>query len=241
MKFGSVWRSTVEGMPPALREACLDYKKYKRLSKDLALPTPAIQATLERDLGRTATVFQRHLAGLRKPPSSSSRSLFSVFEACKRASVASCPPDTGIGSQQVHHFATFNTTTLYKICKRLDKRHATSWFTPWFRKAIEDRTIPFVNKKEHSYLALHAHIELPDAEECPVCFDDPTRDGLVLDCGHLICTKCILNMLDVHKTRGTLHNLVSHGAYYHPKLAKCPVCRDARALTRYTHVVDGSV
>jgi len=246
MKFGSVWRHTMATMPTHLRDACLDYKKFKKLSKEPTTSVPIIKAILDGDLHRTTHIFQTHLSGLqsRSPPTPSTF-LCSLFKKpCVTIATDSFPP-TSISPNELYRFATFNTTTLYKICKRLDKRHQSTLFTQWYRKAINDKAIAFVNKNVQSYLAIHASSSnassLPP-EECPICFEDPTKDGLILDCGHILCTRCVLSMLGVsHRTKGTLHNLISHGTFYNPTRAKCPICRDPHAFTRYMQLQNGTV
>ena len=62
-------------------------------------------------------------------------------------------------------------------------------------------------------------------KECPVCmepYDNEKVRAAVLDCRHLICTKCLQDMIKMNKTKGSCVYLQKD---------KCPVCRKEMKIT----------
>lgn len=218
MKFGAQWHSFITGdsnLPTPFRDASLDYKKYKKLSKSTC-PDESIRKVLMADVSKTNETF---MAYYRR----SHTKRFALLDTC-------CLPPSCNNTLALYRYATFNTTCLYKICKRLDKRrHATPYFSQWYRNMLAERHFKFMNK-DIQFLLGYDSREL-QLEECPVCFDALTpHTTILLHCGHSMCEPCILTMLGVRHSRGTLHNLVAYGSHHNPHAAKCPICRDAHAL-----------
>ena len=222
MKFANTWRCTVVTViNRELREACLDYKKYKKLSKDLDTPDTVILKRLQDDVRLASRVFQEHVSVWNSPKRS---------ETC--IPILFCNRKLGASPEDLYKFAVFNTTTLYKICKRLDKRHNTTIYTGWYRKSIREKMISFVNKNIQTVLSFY--VESSRTQECPICLEESYEDAIVLDCGHAVCSHCVLSMLHVQNIKGTIINRIAYGAYEHPKEARCPICRDPGALAKYT-------
>lgn len=233
MKFGAQWRDFTaqhqHSMPPMFQEATLNYKKYKKISKDEDMSNDSIQRTLVADVYKTDAAFEHFMRIQHRP---------TFWKCCV------LQPERPAGKtrdllQTLYMYATFNTVCLYKICKRLDKRHGAGQFTRWYRSSLTARMYKFMSKDVQLLLGYNSRsISL---DECPVCLESlasPECAGILLNCGHVMCQPCALSLLGVHRTKGTLHNKIAHGAHHNPMAAKCPICRDRSAFHSY-HVIQG--
>lgn len=92
-----------------LRSTCMNYKKYKKISKDVTLAKVCkIFTQLRNDVKLVCGTFNKY----RKDPNS-------------------------IG--MLIKYTKFNVKCIYKVCKRLDKRLCTTIFMQWFRKIQTQR------------------------------------------------------------------------------------------------------
>ena len=204
MKFATVWKTKLEDLPPFLKSTCIDYKKYKKLTK--------IQH------GHAPEFFHNLL-------NADIKLVDNVFKALKRGSCAAVKTDT----KTLLEYAILNSRCLYKSCKRIDKRLGISDFKSWYSFLLTQKEHKFLSRQTQAWLRLKTANQ-QHTEECPVCLEQ-VDDMLVLQCGHILCVECTLNMLGVAQSKGTLHNRIAFGNYN--LQPKCPVCRDAHAFVKY--------
>lgn len=215
MKFGTVWKTRVNSLPQHIRETCLDYKKYKKLSKRSTTDPSFIHSSLVCDINKVDATLSKVM----KPPTL-------LNKLCANPLQDQLPD-----LKYIYEYVLINTTTLYKICKRLDKRLQTAIFKAFYTE--HHKTHKFLSRKLRTSLNIEVGNE-PD--ECPICFEplhNHSRPYLVLRCGHIVCEPCIFEMLGVANTRGTVYNRIAFGCANNKKISKCPICRDTKALLDY--------
>lgn len=147
------------------------------------------------------------------------------------------------------HFAALNRTTVYKVCKRIDKAAAAAeaatgaaadgadpkkaWLR-WYADTRRSGLFAFMGGMQVSHLEL-ALGRRP--AHCPICFAEgaPATHGadatdlhptfVVPICGHELCTDCVTRM---YGSKGKLHNLVHTYTATHAMTdvgMHCCVCR----------------
>lgn len=210
MKFGETWKDAVSTMEQPLKSACLDYKKYKKLSKRDVQSTH-LEESLHTDLARATQVFQTYFTR--------------CYDTQPFLWMWTCTRPLPVSPDELHLFATLNATALYKICKRFDKRQHISTYSDWYRQSIQNKSILFARKNIQAVLEFSKSIR-PDVE-CPICFDPIQKDSvIILNCGHVLCASCVLGVLGVDRMHGTFANRIAHGAHANSCRARCPLCRE---------------
>lgn len=259
MKFGLHWKARLYTLPAEFHDSCLDYKKYKRLTKSpLTTDINKVLQSLTCDAMQTDMIFKMYRLkrthkwipccitsapnsaafsiGLQQPHSNPQMS---------QSNTSSKTSNTlSKASQELLDFASLNTQCLYKICKRLDKRLKTNTFLAWLGDARKARMFAFTNHMHHICMQIE-NKRPPSLQECPICLDPllnnttstSTRANqhtfFVLACGHVVCRDCVMSMLGVATTRGTTYNKIAYGCHLRPHASRCPICRDSHAFSQY--------
>jgi hypothetical protein len=206
MKYGSLWKNKVQSLPDTLQQYCISYKKWKKACK-----TPSVMDKLyllEKECKDANDTFVDGFRYIYKKPKSCCYS--SNFEHVKLTDLEA--------------FAAINKTTLYKLCKRIDKRHKTSVFKNWLNQHFHQFSF------NYGLYVTRLCLELSKQEHtmCPICLDDFDSETIftITSCGHLLCYSCFCDLYKIHGKRGLIRNLVVC-ADVEMKI-KCPICRSDR-------------
>ena len=219
MKFGHQWKDRKSRLPPTLASMCIDYKKYKKTTK---AHTPPNQEHLLKSIIAHTTLCHNTFGQYVHPKKPH---FFCSF-------LHQLPPSPN--PHDLLEFAQLNSMCLRKLCKRLDKHFKTTVFTKWLN--YETHHYNFIKGPDIKNLEIQHTQQSP---ECPICLEDNIKDDmLILNCGHILCTQCTLNMLktQTQSSRGTLKNLIAYARFHTPHLTICPVCRHPSAMNNYIHI-----
>lgn len=232
MKFGATWRRCVAELPDALQPSCIPYAAWKKRTKQGAAWSPGVAAELYSACARVDRAL------LWRPPS---RDWWWWW--CLAAPVVT---RADVQPSDLLSFARLNRETVRKLCKRIDKRRlqkkaedcdggdggGDSGASAWLAAYVRAHTFAFLGGAAIARLELHLgrRVEL----ECPVCLEAYEARGarslLVLACGHAMCLRCALHMIDADRIYGTLHNVVEYARGRWPRKCVCPICRDKYAF-----------
>lgn len=238
MKFGATWKQRVQGLPPAFRDDTIQYKHLKKTTKTSPSPSPTeIMLQLQKECER---VHRRFLHEIRfvtshHHPNPVKPLATMLMGFCKRSCAANqvAPQDVSADAHDLYEFAELNRTCLYKLCKRYDKRLQTNTLRPWLSQVMSEGSYSFLNRLHLRILELQLYGPTED-DYCPICFDPPqsTSPVILLNCGHLLCLQCTLQLYRAENINGTLRNRIALGEHvYRPC---CPVCRHPRPLQNMT-------
>ena len=115
MKFGRVWRERIDKIPHRLAKLSINYKNWKKLSKSGGLSSNSFDALgiLKKKCKKIDDIF--------------------IYE-CKKTLSNHCFYCNNYSVMDLIDFADINKKTLYKICKRLDKRNGDSGAMKWLNQ-----------------------------------------------------------------------------------------------------------
>ena len=130
----------------------------------------------------------------------------------------------------LYKFAELNSTSLYKICKKAQKKTKDDKALKWLQRVHNQRLFSFVSGIKKTELVIQQSADC--VRECPVCFDE-VDSTIIMHCGHTLCLGCVKDMLKVKNTKGTIYNVIAHGLYVNVRGASCPLCRDGKAFVDY--------
>lgn len=206
MHFGKAWKEAIGVFPEHVQNLCIPYKTWK---KWIAREPDRIKNHWQGILTKECHVVDKALF-------SSSRT--SLFPACFR---------TSLSPTERFDLSVLNTTTLFKICKKLQKRldvPAMEWYT----HTMAAHRFRFTQSAQKTLLELscrHAlHIECPIClENFPVSFRKHERPtGIIMKCGHTYCLPCI-------ERYWNMSTINSPSLYVRLAIASrnniCPMCR----------------
>lgn len=113
-----------------------------------------------------------------------------------------------------------NKRTLYKICKKIDKRllKKGSEAKAFYTKAVTEQSFRFLSSKELVRLRIAASSST-GAFECPVCFDELDTKCVITRCGHAFCKACALRMWHLGNDGLDICSITTRLG------ERCPVCR----------------
>ena len=158
--------------------------------------------------------------------------LFSTIELPMWLQVAmgTCCNKRPLTSKEIIRISEVNKTTLYKICKKLDKLLLPSLkqsgaAMEWYIKVVSQHKYKFLGGAELARIRIDMGL---DKSECPICLDDKVNndDVLILSCGHIICTACALCHWPVAKASSNSNiSPVSWKRHWRKCNASCPLCR----------------
>lgn len=208
MKFAQEWKERMAHIPPGLHKDCIDYKSWKKYTKSMSIPNPPVVIDLlANQLERVNNIFNKY------------------YERCYNKSSCSIFKKA-YDKIDVYAFALVNSKCLYKLCKRFDKRMKTSIFMKWYtqHKAYG------VNGILGGYKVKHLQLDVfRVTEACPICLDDRPKEVVILECGHTVCTQCVLDMFRMRGKRGLMRNIIA-SVQQTAGQVPCPVCRFNRAF-----------
>ena len=225
MKYKQSCLLEVQKLPINIQKSCIDYKQWKKTIKTLR-DEATIKAMLEKDMRNADNVFKQACEQIwHKDKMIKNLTRFGFMKCCMVL------PDDPYNSSYIktfYKFAHINSTSLYKLTKKCDKKlgtHLRTWYI-----------------QERNKYAMCGGVDLKRLEldifgykdECPICYEVPTN-MIILDCGHIMCLTCLKQIYKIDHMKGTLPNLIQYALYTYPKETKCPVCRLSKPITSYTN------
>lgn len=258
MKFGTEWKARMARigpeLSPRLRNACIDYRMWKKWSKKLTMSTRYQPETKNASVS-TEVSKQRLLEALERQVEVLDRAYAYEFSSLSKSNT-----DVSLlfffcaGRRRLHdrrwrclyEFVAINRKVVYKIAKRLDKNvrflcndsiSAVEWYCKC-RSTVIPLGSHAVLSDDHNWKILQLHCkgkgepgtEL-DRDTCPICLEDDYARCVVLRCGHVVCRSCVIAMIGAENKRGTLQNLVN--AFIQNGRNRCPTCRYPGAFSRF--------
>jgi hypothetical protein len=192
MKYGKKWRQDISELPTNARQVCIHYKCWKERI-----------ANCERS--NWSQILEEECMMVDKY----------IFEKKFRIPFLCC--GNMITPEAKLKMCEFNTRTLYKVCKKLDKKLQVPAME-WYTHAIHTQKYKFVRSSQRTYLEL---VVAQFPQECPICLCEDIKTWVIMRCGHYFCIGCIIKMWRLH-TRGTVHNiLLATNLTY----KTCPICQ----------------
>jgi hypothetical protein len=208
MKYCVIWKKSLESLPIQLRASCIPYKTWKKLSKGKTKNEKELLELLHRQCKTTSDTFRRF-----------AKMIFRKHTFLGFFYRRTMRPD--VSADELLMYAKLNKTTLYKICKRLDKRSHVKIFQSWLNTNYHNYSF-----NNGVYLTrLNIMTNNCATTECPIClmeFDDETP-RIITQCGHIMCNECLSNLFHLKGRRGILNNLIAVTDI--EEHIQCPVCR----------------
>lgn len=218
MKFGKYWKKYNEELPNKLQQKTLCYKKWKKTTPE--------------------THSENILQKLADECTIASNTIIEGVQNKKNISTLSCMFNGNYQSFdtiQLYQYALLNKQTLYKICKRLDKKFESTQYKIWLQNHYND--FAFNNGLYYTKLSLESNSE-PTMNECPICLDTTGNlPFIITNCGHMICYPCTLLMYNITpKYRGRLSVLINRRNLYDENERCCPVCRSHTFMNEIKYI-----
>jgi hypothetical protein len=215
MKYSKELYEKLKKIPSNLQEVSLNYKAWKKRCKISPDFSGEAVVALKTECERIESTFNRYYLGYVQP---SWKQCF----ACSKSS--EMQPDILL------MFAEINATTLYKICKRLQKRYVDPMPMQWLISVRASHAYEFLGGHHTTHLILRK--SYPSSLECPICMSFKNRNEmLVYRCGHHACIACTLHYLSVKSQNGLWYNILKNAPH-----KDCPFCRYQQAFTEVTTV-----
>lgn len=212
MHWNRILQEKLSQLPDSLKSRCIDYKLWKKSTKSSVLFDDFIIVELYTTCKRVDKVFQRIFSDLHDKISLSKCIAWISF----------CSEKEKYTVEELLIFAQINKTTVYKICKRIDKRinrrgdkgNALSWLCDMKMQ----HKFQFMGGAKLTVLEMTANSTTPI--ECPICLENVDQ-VVVSHCGHYMCLECVFSLCKIqNRYTGYLYNILS----FRDKTI-CPMCR----------------
>ncbi len=205
MKYSKQLATTLLELPICLRSVSLNYKSWKKRCKNCTVQEAIV--LLKQECDQVDRMFQKW---------------YDQWHSRYRSVI--CWKTSSVDPCITLQFAQINSTTLYKICKRLEKMLGTTIAMSWLASVRSSHVFAFLggHHTSHLQLALMSGSEL----ECPLCTNEVSKKNmLIYGCGHNACIDCTLKFAQV-KSNGLWYNVLSYA-----RIRRCPYCRYDQALS----------
>lgn len=226
MKFCVTWSSKlkqIEDLP--LRNHCINYKAWKKFTKKTAPSRNYLHTLLdllEFELHKLNGIFEKEVRKLF--PGSS----YIEFKSLLCINNDHASTSKTCRKQKILDLATFselNKTTIYKICKRFDKRFQVTLYKTWLKTQTQRLYSGYNILGGFWTRRLGLELKENKSEPCPICFDDAPSTMIMLSCGHTVCKSCLMSYHGLSGMRGTFLNIVNYKMEVEHKHLLCPYCR----------------
>ena len=214
MKYGKYWKDQITVLPLQLQKTSLSYKNWKKIDGH----NENILFDLTNQCKTASEIIIENI-------NNESKSL-SIFQCKKRT----------VDIVQLYKYALLNKQTLYKICKRLDKKNGSSQYSRWLREHYNDYA--FNSGIYYKKMELENTRFSSSSEECPICLEEINNKipFFITNCGHMICYPCTLLMFNITpKYRGRISVLINRRILYGNEQC-CPVCRSPTFLSEIKYI-----
>jgi hypothetical protein len=201
MKFGKYWNTQIEKLPKKLQSKTLFYKKWKKTNTN----NENIIYELTNECNIVNDTIIENINNKSKLFCFTKKKLFNM--------------------NQLYEYVMLNKLTLYKICKKLDKKFNSNQYKIWLQKHYTD----FSFNCGIYYTKLSLENNKYSDLTCPVCLDELNENvpSIITNCGHIICYSCVLSMYNItEKNRGRISTLINNENLCN-KNKNCPICRSS--------------
>lgn len=208
MKFGKYWKTVIEKLPIKLQSKTLDYKKWKKIKIN--------NENLIFELTKECNIVNDIL-----------------IKNVKKNSLFICiNKEEKHDKNELYNYALLNKDTIYKICKKLDKKFNCEYYKSWLQKNYNK--FLFNNGIYYKKLSLECNKE--SLSSCPICLENlnENKPSIITDCGHILCYDCILLMYNISNKRGTINNLMKNNNLHKTKI--CPICRSSIFINKISSI-----
>lgn len=199
MKFGKYWTTQIEKLPKKLQYKTLFYKKWKKIN------------TYNEDIINELTNECNIVSNTVIKNINYNTNAFCCYKL--------------FDVKELYEYVILNKLTLYKICKKLDKKFNSNQYKTWLHKHYND--FSFNNGMYYTKLCLENNKE--SCLSCPICLEDLNGNipSIITECGHVLCYPCILSMYNItDKNRGRISTLINNINLCN-KNKNCPICRSS--------------
>lgn len=244
MKFGKYWTEHNDELPKKLQQKTLSYKKWKKT-------TPEIHSeNILQNLTDECTIASNTI--IESIKNKKKQSLSCIFNINYQS----------FDTIQLYQYALLNKQTLYKICKRLDKKFECTQYKTWLQNHYNDFAFnggmyytklylesnsEYLSGKSSKYSEGSSASELrrifieSSENECPICLEGMETSGnlpfIITNCGHMICYPCTLLMYNITPMyRGRLSVLIDRRNMDNGNEQCCPVCRSHTFMNKIKYI-----
>jgi len=214
MKFGKEWEKRSLLLPLALQNKVYSYKKWKKISKS---SNRSIDLIIKK-IKRIFIDFHKYF-----------------INECKKTIVqkTNCLV-SHYDIEILLELYELNKQTLYKICKRLDKRLNIDIFKKLNKTLLKNKIELFWIKR----LKLEKEIKnIEMLEACPICFEDYNIKNnicIITNCGHIFCIKCFYKITNAYKLNGYIIEVINYNYRNMINNMDCPICRNKKPFLNFT-------
>lgn len=201
MKFGKYWHTQIEKLPKKLQHKTLFYKKWKKIN----INNDNIIFELTNECNIVNDTIIKNINNKSNLFCFTKKKLFSM--------------------NQLYEYIMLNKLTLYKICKKLDKKFNSNQYKTWLQKHYND----FSFNSGIYYTKISLENNKQSDLTCPICLDELNESipSIITNCGHIVCYSCVLSMYNItEKNRGRISTLISNQNLCNEN-KNCPICRSS--------------
>ena len=186
MKYAKSLQHNLLDLPITLREQCISYKKWKQYCKQITRTSNCglELKLLEEQCNQVDKYFKDQYEKIYNTP------LYLLpFVHCGIVNI--------LRPNDVLKYAEVNSTTVYKVCKRLMKTCDSRTPIEWLTNIRSTHKYTFMGSTNTT----HIQVKLQGHVECPICLEDIPIDNdhkiIVFGCGHYGCMDCVLHYAGV--------------------------------------------
>lgn len=206
MKYSKEWKDKITIFPDSLINSSINYKKWKKILKSNDNNIDVLLNTLEQECRKLDIIFKNLYKHV----------IFHRWWYREHIDI-----------NIVLEYAQLNTRTIYKLCKKINKKLISKNATKWLNNRVKLHTYAFLGSHMTRYLEyIVGRNDNVNNLECPICFHEKIENDntsyLILPCGHEICFECALQQTKMTTYKGTWFNLLASA---NPIDCKCPICR----------------
>lgn len=128
-------------------------------------------------------------------------------------------------AHNLYNFSIYNQEILKTICTHLDKQTNSNIFSDWLHKKYHNFSFNHGLVTTRLTLETKYHKNPRELIECPICYEDITKahPSIILQCGHVLCIKCLKQVYKATNQKGTLINIITYQECSQDQY--CPICR----------------
>lgn len=210
MKYAKQLAQDLLKIPVPLQDVSISYKQWKKRCKQVPDVCAALQL-LVPELQRVEQCFLDLYKKWAHPR---------PMLLCFTKDPISC------NNQDLLLFANMNATTVYKVCKRIQKTFHTDLPMQWLVATRAAHVFSILGGCATGHLQLTS--EPKTKPECPICMEEERSKKnpmMVFGCGHYACQSCSLRYAGVSHLNGTWSNVIAYASK-----KECPICHFKAAL-----------
>jgi len=199
MKWCKTLSNSTKHLPKVLQNTMIDYKKWKQLTRKNSdiIFDDMLQQKLIKECCLVDRIFKKIYSNM------------SFFTCCTQKYT----------NKEIILYSELNRTTLYKICKRINKNSMIPKLNAltWYNAIRKSHKFQFLGGQKLSALQLQID------KLCPICFEKSDKIAISI-CGHWMCISCLKNYYNITH-HGTIYNTIAAQNLNEKNSKKCHICR----------------